>query len=123
MNKKGITLVELLSVLVLISIIAVIAIPLVTGLLKDSKNDADKINKANIKEAAELYIADNVGSTIDFDINPTTTVTLRQLLDGGYISGDLKDQISGSNYNLDTSTVTISKENNSYNYTLNLNTN
>ena len=123
MNKKGITLVELLSVLVLISIIAVIAIPLVTGLLKDSKSDADKINKANIKEAAELYIADNVGSTIDFDINPTTTVTLRQLLDGGYISGDLKDQISGSNYNLDTSTVTISKENNSYNYTLNLNTN
>lgn len=123
MNKKGITLVELLSVLVLISIIAVIAIPLITGLLKDSKSDADKINKANIKEAAELYIADNVGSTIDFDINPTTTVTLRQLLDGGYISGDLKDQISGSNYNLDTSTVTISKENNSYNYTLNLNTN
>lgn len=123
MNKKGITLVELLSVLVLISIIAVIAIPLITGLLKDSKSDADKINQANIKEAAELYIADNVGSTIDFDITPTTTVTLRQLLDGGYISGDLKDQISGSNYNLDTSTVTISKENNSYNYTLNLNTN
>lgn len=123
MNKKGITLVELLSVLVLISIIAVIAIPLITGFLKDSKSDADTINKANIKEAAELYLADNVGSTIDFDINPTTTVTLRQLLDGGYISGDLKDQISGSNYNLDTSTVTISKENNSYNYTLNLNTN
>jgi type IV pilus assembly protein PilA len=123
MNKKGITLVELISALVLISLIALIAIPLITGLLKDSKEDSDKINRKNIQEAAALYLADNIGSTIDFSTNNTTTVTLQQLVDGGYISGDLKDQISGSNYNLDTSIVTISKENNSYKYTLNLNTN
>lgn len=123
MNKKGITLVELLAVLVLISIIAVIVIPIITGLLKDSKNDADTINKANIKEAAESYLVDNIGSTIDFSTNNTTTVTLQQLLAGGYISGDLKNQISGEKYDLNTSTVTITKENNSYIYTVNLNTN
>ena len=48
MNKKGITLVELLAVLVLLSIIAVIAVPLTLNLIKDSKNDADAINKSNI---------------------------------------------------------------------------
>ena len=120
MNKKGITLVELLAVLVLISIIAVIVIPIITGLLKDSKNDADTINKANIKEAAESYLVDNIGSTIDFSTNNTTTVTLQQLLAGGYISGDLKNQISGEKYDLNTSTVTITKENNSYIYTVDL---
>ena len=123
MNKKGITLVELLAVLVLLSIIAVIAVPLTLNLIKDSKNDADAINKSNIKEAAELYVADKIGYEIDFSINPTTTITLRQLLDGGYISGDIKDQLSDKNYNLDTSTIVITKENNNYTYTVNLNTN
>ena len=123
MNKKGITLVELLAVLVLLSIIAVIAVPLTLNLIKDSKNDADTINKSNIKEAAELYVADKIGYEIDFNINPTTTITLKQLLDGGYISGDIKDQLSNKNYNLDTSTIIVTKENNNYTYTVNLNTN
>ena len=123
MNKKGITLVELLAVLVLLSIIAVIAVPLTLNLIKDSKNDADTINKSNIKEAAELYVADKIGYEIDFNTTPTKTITLRQLLDGGYISGDIKDQLSNKNYNLDTSTIIVTKENNNYTYTVNLNTN
>ena len=123
MNKKGITLVELLAALALIAIISMIAVPLTLGVIKDSQGDANTVNKANIKEVAEMYVADNIGSTIDFDVTPTVTVTLKQLVDSGYISGDLKDKVKNKEYNLDTSNVTITKDGNNYNYVVNLNTN
>ena len=124
MNKKGITLVELIAVLAILAILAVTAVPVINNVLLDSKNDTKKVQENNIKEASENYLTDNIGDTISFsNDNNTAEVTLQQLVDGGYISGDLTDPKTKASYNLQTSKVQITKNNNNYTYNVILNTN
>ena len=47
--KKGFTLIELLAVIVILAIIALIATPIIMGIINDSK-------KESIKNSAKLYI-------------------------------------------------------------------
>lgn len=42
MNKKGFTLIELLAVIVILAIIALIATPIILGIINDAKNSAKK---------------------------------------------------------------------------------
>ena len=53
MNKKGFTLIELLAVILILGIIALIAIPTVNNILKESKLGAFKASVQNIVKAAE----------------------------------------------------------------------
>lgn len=122
MNKKGITLVELLAVLAIIAILAAFIFPNMNKYISRSKNTTDEIQVANIKEAAKSYLADHIGSDIDFEATPTVTITLKQVVDGGYISGDILDSKSNKEYDLDNSTITITKEENNYTYDVQLNT-
>ncbi|MRG87494.1 prepilin-type N-terminal cleavage/methylation domain-containing protein [Salinibacillus xinjiangensis] len=54
-NEKGLTLVELLAVIVILGIIAAIAIPAVGGIIQNSKEDAVKAEAIAILEAAKMY--------------------------------------------------------------------
>lgn len=117
MNKKGLTLIELIAVMVVLGLLALLIVPNVNKLIKDSKNDAKRVNEDNIKQAASMYLADNIGGTISFVENDSYDVTLNQLVDGGYLSSEVMDT-----YNLYTSTITITKDGNNYVYKLNLNT-
>ena len=49
MRNKGFTLIELLAVIVILAIIALIATPIILGIIKDSKEESNK-------RSAELYI-------------------------------------------------------------------
>ena len=49
MKEKGFTLIELLAVIVILAIIALIATPIILGIIKDSKEESNK-------RSAELYI-------------------------------------------------------------------
>ena len=53
MSKKGFTLIELLAVILILGIIALIAIPTVNNILKESKLGAFKASVQNIVKAAE----------------------------------------------------------------------
>ena len=58
-NERGLTLVELLAVIVILGIIAAIAVPSVSTLINKS-NDKAKVTEAlQIIDAAKLYVADN----------------------------------------------------------------
>lgn len=48
MNKKGFTLIELLAVIVILAIIALIATPIILGIINDAKEDA-------AQRSVELY--------------------------------------------------------------------
>ena len=54
-NKKGFTLIELLAVILILGIIALIAIPTVNSILKESRTGAWKSTASQMTKAAENY--------------------------------------------------------------------
>ena len=122
MNKKGITLIEVIAIIALIALIAGLLFPNVNRLINKTKKDTNVIQDKNIIEAARVYLTDHIGDDINFDEEPTVKVSLKQLVDGGYINNNPKQPDTNKSYNLNTSFVKITKNDNGYSYTLILNT-
>ena len=58
-DQKGLTLIELLAVIVILAIIAAIAIPAIGNIIENSRVGAIKSDAQNTLAAAELYLIDN----------------------------------------------------------------
>lgn len=56
-NEKGLTLIELLAVIVILGIIAAIAIPSIGNVIQKSREDAIKADAIQIINAAKMYVA------------------------------------------------------------------
>lgn len=69
-NEKGLTLIELLAVIVILGIIAAIAIPSIGSIIQKSKEDAVKADAITILNAAKNYVAAN-GAPEDDTIDHT----------------------------------------------------
>lgn len=54
MNKKGFTLIELLAVIVILAIIALIATPIILGIINDSRNSAKDRSAELVYNSIEL---------------------------------------------------------------------
>lgn len=71
-NQKGFTLIELLAVIIILGIIAVIAIPMISGIINNTKEDSDLATARQVYEAARMYvIAEKEGvftNTADYSI-------------------------------------------------------
>ncbi|EIJ79046.1 hypothetical protein PB1_15849 [Bacillus methanolicus PB1] len=62
-NQKGLTLIELLAVIVILGIISAIAVPSIGGLINKSKSDATVAEGIQIINAAKLYVTTNPNVT------------------------------------------------------------
>ncbi|HAX02873.1 MAG: hypothetical protein A2Y45_05530 [Tenericutes bacterium GWC2_34_14] len=82
-NRKGVTLVELLAVVVILGIIAAIAVPTIGGLIERQEERAAEATYDTIVEAAKLYAED------------ATPFTLATLESEDFV--DLKDNVFGLN--------------------------
>ena len=58
-NQKGMTLVELLAVMVIVGIIAAISIPSIGNLIENARKDSVISTAQSMEEAARLYVASN----------------------------------------------------------------
>lgn len=59
LNQKGLTLIELLAVIVILAIVAAIAVPAIGNLIENSRYNAIKADGLNVLSAANLYFSEN----------------------------------------------------------------
>ncbi|RSK28022.1 type II secretion system protein [Bacillus sp. HMF5848] len=65
-NQRGLTLIELLAVVVILGIISAIAVPSIGGIINKTKNDATVAEAVQIINAAKLHTASNP-TKVDLD--------------------------------------------------------
>ncbi len=114
MNKKGFTLVELLTVIVLLSVIALLIIPVVDNFVYGSRESAYEIEVENIIAATKAWEADNPEKIPDN--NEVIEITLNDLVNGdtAYIEQPT-NPVTGKLFSLETK-ITIVNNNGSFEY-------
>ncbi|MFC5466745.1 type II secretion system protein [Lederbergia graminis] len=115
-NEKGLTLVELLAVVVILGIISAIAIPSIGGLINNSKKDAHIANAQQMVNQAKFAITSGEYTESD----NVTTITLGALVDDGFLES-VKDPSTETGYDETKSLVTVTKgADGKYTYTVTL---
>lgn len=82
--KKGITLVELLAVIIILGIVTSIAVPIVLNVISVSRMNAYVKNVEMVRKAAEGYVSKNTGILPEL-IGDTSEVSINQLVLSGFI--------------------------------------
>ena len=75
-EEKGLTLIELLAVIVILAIIAAIAIPAIGNIIQNSRENAVIADAQNVLSAANLYFSEK---------GKEKTVTADALITAGYL--------------------------------------
>lgn len=112
-DERGLTLVELLVVVVILGIIAAIAVVAIGGIIENSKKDAMVADAKQMVSAAKLYVASNEvgnGAVIRFvgDVG-TSELDAKNMID------TMKDPF-GTNYN--NGVVYVTKTGTKYTYSV-----
>lgn len=120
MNNKGFTLVEVLSVLVIMTIIFVITINVTGNTLSISNEEAYKLTKDNIIEATDKYILECNNNIIDCNLdwnNNKTIISAKKLIEAGYFK-ELKNPINNKDLS-NCLTIEVEQTSNNNNYNIN----
>ncbi len=90
--KKGFTLVELLAVILILSLIAAIAYPIVMSSLRDAKRSASDSQKKLVIEAASYWVSDHDNLLSD-EVGNVYVLTINALKEGNYLSDAILEDL------------------------------
>lgn len=105
MNKKGFTLIELVTVIALLGIIAIIAFVSIFAVIKKNKVSNCENLLLSIKSAAKDYVSDN---RYNWSNNSSKTITAETLVNGDYLSSPIIDPFDDSPLTASNIKITIS---------------
>ncbi|MBT2660632.1 type II secretion system protein [Bacillus sp. ISL-45] len=115
-DQRGLTLVELLAVVVILGIISAIAVPSIGNIIEKSKEDAHKSTAIQMLNAARLAVTNNEPEITFSDVTESTdkkaTVKLSTLESKGYIENVVNPSDKTGGYDKETSIVVITKSTN-----------
>lgn len=100
-NQAGLTLVELLAVIVILGILAAIAVPSILGIIQNTRIDAVKADAITVLNMAKLEVSSNAVKyeTITNDNKEISKDTLITYLDGGEFTKVAKFSVEVSKAN------------------------
>ncbi|GKU81445.1 prepilin-type N-terminal cleavage/methylation domain-containing protein [Niallia sp. NCCP-28] len=108
-NEKGLTLIELLAVIVILGIIAAIAIPSIGSIIQKSKEDATKADAITILNSAKNYVAAN--GIPSENITKTQLDTYVSGVDDSFGNYTVTVSSDGTTFGLNATNVTAGKIN------------
>src|SRR5574344_219000 len=115
MNKKGVTLVELLAVISILAIILFIGVPTISKVIKDNKEKAYDIQISSFLGSVKIWATDNVRN---LPVSGSASeVTLAQLENQAYVAKDVKNPLTGSAFDT-TMSFCVRNINGEYDYSV-----
>lgn len=93
MGNKGLTLVELIATLIVLSVVALIVTPNIYDNIRDYKNKVYSDQLDNIKQAGKNWTADHIE---DVEEDMVLMIPLKELQDNGYISEKIVNPNGGN---------------------------
>lgn len=97
-NNRGLTLVELIATLIVLSIVALIAIPNIKESLDEAKQGIKETQLDSIVSSAKAWANDNINH-LPTKNNEVIYVFLKELQSGGYIDSEIFKNTEGDKYN------------------------
>jgi len=82
-KSKGFTLIELLAILILLGILLLIAVPLITNMVKEAKSKICSLDAKTMALAADNYVS---RESISIKLGESRVITLNEIQEAGYIS-------------------------------------
>ena len=92
--KKGFTLIEMLSVIIIIALLSLIVLPQILNQVGNQKEKVSDITKNIIYSSAELYLDENI-SIDPKRTNQTICITLEELVKNEKLEKPLTDYKTG----------------------------
>lgn len=114
-NENGLTLLEMLAVIVILGVIAAIAIPSIGGIIKHTKEKSHYANAQAMIDAARLRVsAENPEQSVEYFLDA-------DLIQKGYLDPPIDPDDKSKTYDKEHTFVAVAyKSNRTYGYTIHL---
>lgn len=119
MNNKGFTLIELISVISLLVVLALIVVPSVMTFINKNKENSYIEMLNSIESAADVYMTENRYNESVITKALDNGITLQDLIDNGNLKNSLNNPITGETIGEDAiyAIVEVELNNKVYKYT------